>query len=346
MKTSKIILILIVIGTLVGQGDVRAQESGQHYIVGIANIWITPGFMEEMAALGYVEGENITYMIPSFEGVEPEQIQDSYWAQIQAMVDAGADVFVTNTDTDAVNLRERVGDIPIVFGRSDDPVATGAVQDLVTPGGTMTGNITNRPHERRLQVLTEINPATDRVYYLYGTQTGEAETVLAQVMAVAEELNIEVIPGPIADLESGLEALQNIPEGTDWLFLTPYVPYVQEFSQALLAASETYQIPISYFMFVPVQGYLMGLRPGHRRQRPAGRPPGGPHPARRFPGHPAGSNRRKLPVHQPGSGGSSPYGNPGQRAAPGRSDRPPRLFRQSQQPDAARLLRSGERTPV
>ncbi len=261
MKTSKIILILIVIGTLVGQGDVRAQESGQHYIVGIANIWITPAFMEEMAALGYVDGENITYMIPSFEGVESEQIWDSYWAQIQAMVDAGADVFVTNTDSDAVNLRERVGDIPIVFGRSDDPVATGAVQDLVTPGGTITGNITNRPHERRLQVLTEINPATDRVYYLYGTQTGEAETVLAQVLAVAEELNIEVIPAPIADLESGMEALENIPDGTDWLFLTPYVPYDQEFSQALLTVSETYQIPISYFMFVPVQGYLMGYGP-------------------------------------------------------------------------------------
>jgi|GEM_PF-6837609 len=137
MKTSKIILLLIVIGTLVGQGDVRAQESGQHYIVGIANMWITPGFMEEMAALGYVEGENITYMLLSFEGVEPEQIWDSYWAQIQAMVDAGA----------------------------------------------------------------------------------------------------------------------------DWLFLTPYVPYAQEFSQALLAVSETYQIPISYFMFVPVQGYLMGYGP-------------------------------------------------------------------------------------
>src|SRR5690606_12738267 len=170
-------------------------------------------------------------------------------------------IFVVNTDTDAVNISSMTGDIPIVFGRSDDPVATGAVADLVTPGGNMTGTITNRPHERRLQILTEIYPETDAVYYLYSTLTGEAETVREQVEAVGEELGVEVVPAPITDVESALTLLENTPEEVDWLFLTPFVPFDPQFTETLVAVSMERQIGITWVTDDAFPGYLMGYGP-------------------------------------------------------------------------------------
>ncbi|MBN2303936.1 MAG: ABC transporter substrate-binding protein [Anaerolineae bacterium] len=263
MKRSHIVAFALVVMLFVASSVTYAQGPDTTYIIGNVS-WAAPGpFVEEMASLGYVEGENITYMyVPYDETIPMEEYQAYYEAQVQLMVDAGADVFVTNTDTDAINLQPLVGDTPIVFERSDDPVATGAIADLVTPGGTMTGTMTNRPHERRLQILTEILPSTDKVLYLYSPLTMEAETVLAQVNAVAAELGIEIIPAQTPDGPTGIEALENIPEGVDWLFVTPYIPYFDvAFMDKLLATSMEHQAGIAWIIDEPVQGYLMGYGP-------------------------------------------------------------------------------------
>lgn len=258
-RLPKLILVLLFTLTLSG---ISAQGNSENYIVGIVIGFANESVIDELATLGYIEGQNITYMIPSYENVQPEQYMDAFIAQIEAMVDAGVDVFVTNTDSDAVYIQTLTGGaIPTVFARSDDPIATGAVADLVTPGGIMTGIITNRPHERRLQILTEVLPTTDRILYLYSPLTGEAETVLQQVQAVGEMLGVEVIPAPTPDAATGIAALQNIPEGVDWLFLTPYIPFDVGFNETLGETSANLRIGIAGVTDDAIQGYLIGYGP-------------------------------------------------------------------------------------
>src|SRR5690606_16209449 len=191
MKYTKILLVAI--SLLIISGAIHAQGA---YTVAYLSFF-PDAFKAGMEELGYIEGENVNYRLLDLADVPPEEYVEQFNLQVEVIVAEGVDVIVVNTDTDAVNISSMTGDIPIVFGRSDDPVATGAVADLVTPGGNMTGTITNRPHERRLQILTEIYPDTDAVYYLYSTLTGEAETVREQVEAVGEELGVEVVPAPI-----------------------------------------------------------------------------------------------------------------------------------------------------
>ncbi len=254
-------LLLLIVFTLTLSG-VSAQGNSENYVVGLVIGFGNEFVVDELATLGYVEGQNITFMIPSYEDVQPEQYMDAYIAQVEAMVSAGVDVIVTNTDTDAVYLQTLTGGtIPTVFARSDDPIATGAVADLVTPGGIMTGIVTNRPHERRLQILTEVVPTTDKILYLYSPLTGEAETVLQQVQAVGEMLGVEVIPAPTPDAATGIAALQNIPEGVDWLFLTPFVPFDMGFYQTLGETSTNLRIGIAGVTDEAIQGYLVGYGP-------------------------------------------------------------------------------------
>jgi putative tryptophan/tyrosine transport system substrate-binding protein len=264
-----VIIVLLVLGVF-GFNSVHAQTSNEHYIIGLVIGFGNEAFIDEMTTLGYIEGENVTYLIPDYDvfmNMDPaefdlEAFMAEYNRQIQAMMDASVDVFVTNTDTDAVGLQAITGGrIPTVFARSDDPIATGAVESLLKPGRVITGTITNRPHERRLQILTEIMPETDSVYYLYSPFTGEAEVVLNQVQAVAEELGVVVNAAPIMDGPSGVAALQNAPEGTDWFFLTPYVPFDMEFTLALTEISTAQQIGIAGVTDLPTPGYLVGYGP-------------------------------------------------------------------------------------
>lgn len=239
-----------------------AQDATKTYTIGLTSFFGNEFFIAEMTELGYVEGVNITYMTPTFDQtMTPEEGMNFYFEQLQAMADAPVDVFVSNTDTDATYLRPISGDIPIVFSASDDPIATGAVEDLTNPGGVTTGIITNKHHERRLQLLTEIKPSTRKVLYMYSPLTGEAEINLEKVKAVAEELNVEVVVAPMTDGPSGVEALRNAPDDIDWYFLTPYVPFDMAFFGELATRSNSQKIGIAAITDTPVPGYTMGYGP-------------------------------------------------------------------------------------
>jgi putative ABC transport system substrate-binding protein len=262
MRHTKFIFTTILI-LMVISGSTFAQDAQETFTIGWLSFFPPDAFKSRMVELGYVEGQNVTYMTISYENVAPEDYFTSFNEQLQVMVDSGAvDIYVTNTDTDAINYQPIIGETPIVFSRSDDPVATGAVADMVTPGGHITGTVTNRPHERRLQILTEIKPDTDKIYYLYSPVTLEAETVLAQVQAVAKDLNVEIIPAQTPDLATALEVLKNTPDGVDWLFLTPYVPFDPSFFTALNETATAHKAGIAWVtddVFDP--GYLVGYGP-------------------------------------------------------------------------------------
>jgi putative ABC transport system substrate-binding protein len=247
-----------------------AQDNDESYQVALL-LWGGPdAFIAKMEEYGYVEGENITYLYVDLVDVPLEESQAEYERQIKAMVEGGVDAFVTETDTDAVNLRALVGDeTPIIFARSDDPVATGAVADLVNPGGNITGTVTNRPHERRLQLLTEIKPSTKKVYYIISSYALGADATLEQVQVVADDLGVEIVPvtammsaaGFSIDPASWQELIENMPEDTDWVFMTPFVFLDPDQTAQLMALSVERQIGLAFIIDQPVPGYIISYGP-------------------------------------------------------------------------------------
>src|SRR5690606_37854994 len=234
----RVVIALLILVT----ASTFAQEDEQ-YVIGVIGYFDLTALNTELNSLGYVEGENVTFVYPLVEGWETMAEEEMMGAFMEAYVEVASlpdvDIFVTNNDSDAVYLKTLLHDptTPIVFARSDDPVATGAVADLLVPGGTITGVVTNQPHSRRLQILTELKPDTDKVLYLYSTLTLEAEVVFEQVKATAEMLGVELIPVPMTDADSGIKALEDVPEGVDWLFMTPYVPFDFELFGLIMAKS-------------------------------------------------------------------------------------------------------------
>lgn len=260
MKYRKILLTVITAVIVVVSGIVSAQAQ-KSYKIGMMMWFNNDEFIAEMTKLGYVEGKNVSYIKLTLADVKPEDWQAGFKNQLQMMVDGKVDLLVTNTDTDAVMYRKAIGNIPVVFARSDNPVATGAVKDLIKPGGLATGIITNRPHERRLQILTEIKPTTKKVFYLYNTVTGEAEAVLKEVQNVAKGLGVEIVPAPFADVQGLNAVLDKTPEDIDWIFLTPFVYPDEAAAKKMMELSTSRRAGLAFFINTTPKGYLVGYGP-------------------------------------------------------------------------------------
>ena len=91
-------------------------------------------FREDMAELGYVEGQNIRYEFRSDQG----QISRAS-ALAAELVRLNVDLIVTWFTPAAQAAKAATRDIPIVMALTGDPIANGLVESLSRPGGNITG---------------------------------------------------------------------------------------------------------------------------------------------------------------------------------------------------------------
>src|SRR5215217_5732648 len=117
-------------------------------------------FQKGMRDLGYVEGRNLTtdYYFVSERGQRPE-------ATAADVVTRAPEVVVVVGVATATPAMRATTAIPIVFAPAGDPVRSGLVPSLGSPGGTLTGVSLDASelNEKRLEVLKEAFPNVRRV---------------------------------------------------------------------------------------------------------------------------------------------------------------------------------------
>jgi putative ABC transport system substrate-binding protein len=176
------------------------------------------GFVDGMAQLGYVEGDSVTYLYAD----EPRSGTDLD-RELEGFVASGVDlVFTAGTPTGVAAYRIMGGTaIPIVFGVIADPVAAGVMEDLSHPGQNMTGVRLGTDQGRRLELLLEIAPTTDRILVPYNPADSAASSAVAQVSRFAGELGVELVLAEAPTDADVTELLESPPEGIDAIFLVP-----------------------------------------------------------------------------------------------------------------------------
>jgi len=168
------------------------------------------GFVHELRALGYVEGQNLILERRSAGG-KPE----SYPGIIAELVGLKTDVIVTAGGSGLLASAKNVwGAIPVVMFGSGDPVPYGLAESLAHPGGNLTGllAVTGSENEaKRLQLLKEAIPTAMRVVYLSTKAVWEAPFSNA-VREAAVSLGVEMLhaehkPG---DLKATFAAIEHM----------------------------------------------------------------------------------------------------------------------------------------
>jgi len=122
-------------------------------------------FQQGLHSLGYVEGKNIVIEYRYAEG-KLDRLPDL----AKDLVSIKSDVIVTTTDRSVLALKNATRTIPIVIAAAADPVGSGLVDSLASPGGNVTGLSIFAPElgGKRLELLKEAVPRITRVAFLWG----------------------------------------------------------------------------------------------------------------------------------------------------------------------------------
>jgi putative tryptophan/tyrosine transport system substrate-binding protein len=165
-------------------------------------------FLQGMADLGYVEGQNL---ILDTRG--PREQDASYIDAVAQLVDLPVDIIVSASASAIADARRATSRIPIVMaGTGADPVQEGLVASLARPGGNVTGLsvLTLQLTGKRLELLTQAVPGTRRVGVL--ANPAMLDTQWREIEVAAEALGVETrlleLRSP-ADFDSAFEVVRH-----------------------------------------------------------------------------------------------------------------------------------------
>lgn len=146
------------------------------------------GVKEALAAAGYKEGENLTFLYESAQG------NPATAAQIARQFAGEApNVIVPISTPSAQAVVSATRDIPVVFTAVSDPLGAQLVRDMDKPGGNVTGLSDMSPVAEHLALIKEILPEAKTIGYLYNSGEANSVSLLAVLKEEAEKAGLSVV---------------------------------------------------------------------------------------------------------------------------------------------------------
>jgi len=201
MKISRIIVAVICLYLAACDDIGKNSPSQKKYTVGVISgvEFFAPtisGFKDQMATIGYQEGQNITYIVQQARGstAEMKRIASEY-------IEQDVDLILTTTNGAAIVAKEAsVGtNIPVIFTIVMAPIESGIVDSLSEPQGNISG-IRNPLGEfigKRLDFLKQLVPNTKKVLVLNNPLYPTVPISLKSLRIAAKKLDVQIIDVPV-----------------------------------------------------------------------------------------------------------------------------------------------------
>ena len=164
------------------------------------------GVIEGLKEAGFIEGENVTYVIQNAQadmGVANQVAQ--YMAETTDMVVAIA----TPIAMAAFNACQD-SEIPVIYTAVSDPVAAQLANEQGTNEFAITGSSDQLPVKNQLTLIRAMMPKATKIGILYTTSETNSESTLKTYQELAGEFGFEIIPSGVAsgaDLPAALDVL-------------------------------------------------------------------------------------------------------------------------------------------
>ncbi len=216
-------------GAAVWSLPLSAQQSGRKeppvvgflYLGSERGLGGRPDFIEAfrsgLAALGYIEGQNIRLIYGFAEG-RVERLSEL----TTELVSRGAKIIVTSSTT-AISAAHKVAPtIPIVSWASADPVAHGWAQSLARPGGMITGMslMGGELFVKSLELLKQVRPQATTFAVLFNATNPGNPLFRRHVEDAASQLGIKVHVLEVKELSELAEAFRQMTSlGVDGLYI-------------------------------------------------------------------------------------------------------------------------------
>ena len=171
-------------------------ETGMKYKIGITQIVTHPaldrsrdGFIAQMAEEGFVEGENVEYILRNAEGdmSTAASIAEYFVAEKVDLIFS-----IATPTTQACVAAVEGTDIPIVFAAVTDPVEAGLVESWEKPGGNVTGASDWADVGLQVKLGMDIYPAK-KLGVVYNAGEVNSLVQIGELKKIASSLGIEEI---------------------------------------------------------------------------------------------------------------------------------------------------------
>ena len=210
-------MVFLALAAMMGLGIGPAQKRGTLDVVIVMegrNIRLQPqvnGLRDGLEELKYVEGENLNWQ--RIDGATSEELSANLKSLLQRQ---RADVLVTLGTTETNVAKDIAPKIPMVFLPAADPVKSGFVRSLASPGTNLTGLTFFTDSEnlgKQLEVFKQVVPSLNKVGILFdgrlkSTTLSESWKRLA---VVASWLGIHLIELPVLSAAEASRKLASLP---------------------------------------------------------------------------------------------------------------------------------------
>ena len=251
-------LVLFLAGAMVSARPIRAQQKAMP-VIGFLNSGSADkfapyfaAFRAGLAAMGYVEGQNVAIEYRNAEG-QYDRLPGFAADLVQRNVSA-----IATFGLPAVRAaKAATTTIPIIFVTGANPVTAGLVASFNRPGGNLTGISMSEQAmaDKQIEMLHEIVPKAEVMGVIVNPTNPFYEGVLAGLQAAARVLKIHLSVLRVTTAPEIDEAFASVSQQGAGAVVILADALFQDRRDQLVALQNRYSLPLSEF---PRFGGLMG----------------------------------------------------------------------------------------
>ncbi|WP_049617710.1 ABC transporter substrate-binding protein [Streptococcus sp. X13SY08] len=171
------------------------------------------GFMAELKANGYKEGDNITVDYQNAQG-DQANLQT-----ISEQLVGDNDVILAIATPAAQSLATVSTDVPVLFTAVTDPVSAELVDSMDKPDGLLTGTSDQAPIDKQIELLGQALPDAKKVGILYTTSERNSEAQVEQAEKLLKNAGYEVELKGITSTNDVQDATTSLMKDVDAVFV-------------------------------------------------------------------------------------------------------------------------------
>ncbi|HWP97876.1 MAG TPA: ABC transporter substrate-binding protein [Syntrophomonadaceae bacterium] len=244
--TLLMVLLLLVAG-LAGCSTQKAKETPKtaNIKIGIIQIVEHPaldsarkGFLDELAANGYKEGQNLTVEYQNAQGD-----QGTLQTIARKLVEDKCDLILAIATPSAVAMANATTDIPILITAVTDPVSAKLVKSNEKPGTNVTGTNDMNPVKDQLQLIKDLVPKAKNVGIIYNSSEVNSQVQVKIADEAAPGLGLNMVKVTVTASSEVMQAAQSLVGKVDAIYLPTDNMVISSLSSVLKVA-ENSKIPV------------------------------------------------------------------------------------------------------
>ena len=199
---------------------------------------IRESIISELAAAGYVEGQNLTI---DYQNAQADQSNLNTIAG--KFVGENADLIIAIATPAAQAVAAATSDIPIVFSAVTDPVGAKLVDDPQKPSGNVTGTSDAIPVDQTFELCKALTPDVKKIGFLYTASEVNSQSVIEEAKKIAADYGFEYEESTITNSSELQQAAEILADKVDAIY-TPIDNGIAAAMPVLSDAGKAAKIPV------------------------------------------------------------------------------------------------------